>query len=282
MGTEGPQQFSQLPQDQAVTAVDSLAGPGAMQQQQQPVQRAGLADSLLEVIERRLEIVSLDPVVTYGPPPQNGRNLRSMPRSGHPRIHEFHYFRSCGSRSTRDRQSSRSGRGPWPEGKKYSSLATMQRLRLSRKCTVFLYSSSHVQWTPGHDIFIPDSSGRFGGDSGSSAPGRASACRSTLRRGGFKPSTQSQVAVQVEDLTPGHHLSETSAHDRALSAFTIPIRSHTVMNELPVSTNSKFREVSVTQSALPWDILTKSRLHHPRRSRVRDHQRMQPWARTPT
>ena len=84
-GNRGPQQCSQLPQDGAVATVDSLAGPGAVQRQEQPVQGPGLPNSLLEVVKQRLEIISLDPAVTYGPPTQNGRNLR--PRLGQD-IHE--------------------------------------------------------------------------------------------------------------------------------------------------------------------------------------------------
>ncbi len=84
-GDRGSQQCSQLPQDGAVATVDPLAGPGAVQRQEQPVQGAGLPDAFLEVIQQRSEIVSLDPAVTDGPPTQNGHNPRPRPGQG---IHE--------------------------------------------------------------------------------------------------------------------------------------------------------------------------------------------------
>ena len=150
----------------------------------------------------------------------------------------------------------------------------MQRLRLSRKCTVFLYSSKHVSGLPVTTYSSPTP--QAGSVATPDLPLRVEQVVPEHPSGAvFKPSTQSQVAVQVVDLAPSHHLGETSAPGRTLSAFTIPIRSHTVMNDLPVSTNSKFREVSVTQSALPWDTNAVPAASS-EGSRVRDHQRMSP------
>ena len=78
----GPQQVSGLAQDGAVATVDPLAGPGAVQRQEQPVQGSGLPDLLLEVVQQRSEVVSLDPAVTDGPPAQNGDNPRPRPGQG--------------------------------------------------------------------------------------------------------------------------------------------------------------------------------------------------------